>query len=153
MFNTVRNLRIMNVCWWICIEFIVRINNASACISFVFCVLLYYSVLYSLCLCRNNNIDIYHLEDEHTPRYYTVRTKPANRFPVTSTTMIIAITKRKKLSETKVVKWMTELSRSQLAKSTLISIYELWRKELWDYRFCKHTKWRPEIGAFRVKYG
>ncbi len=49
--------------------------------------------------------------------------------------MVIAITKRTKSSETKLEKWEQTLSRSQLTKFTWKSIYELWRKELWHYRF------------------
>ncbi len=50
--------------------------------------------------------------------------KPHNGFPVHSPAMIIAITKCKKSSETKVGKWRTAFY-DQLAKFTLISIYEL----------------------------
>ena len=65
----------------------------------------------------------------------TQTTNPVNRFPVTSPAMIIAITKRKKSSEIRIGKQRTALSQSQLVKFTLISIYKLWCKELWDYRF------------------
>ncbi len=70
----------------------------------------------------------------HTIAYRPQRYKPLSGFPVTSPAMI-AITKRKKSSETKVSKWRTAFLQSQLAKFTFISIYELWRKELWDDRF------------------
>ena len=58
--------------------------------------------------------------------------KPVNVFPVTSPAMVIAITKRKKSRETNREKWGKALSRSQLTKFTLMSIYELWRKGLWE---------------------
>ena len=56
--------------------------------------------------------------------------KPINLFTVTSPAMVIAITKRKKSRETNREKWEKALSRSQLTKFTLMSIYELWRKGL-----------------------
>ncbi len=69
--------------------------------------------------------------------------------------MVIAITKRKKSSETKVSKWRKALSRTHaIGEVHFISIYELWRKELWDITdFGKQTKWQPESRAFGIKYG
>ncbi len=83
---------------------------------------------------------------------YHVVAKTLNGFPVTSPAMIIAITKHKKSSETKVDKWRTAFLQSQLAKFTLISVYELWRKECGFTDFGKWTKWCPESEAFQVKY-
>ena len=54
--------------------------------------------------------------------------KLLNGFPVTSPAMIIAITKHKQSSETKVGKWRMGFLRSQLAKFTLISILRTFGK-------------------------
>ncbi len=51
-------------------------------------------------------------------RWRTVWTKPVNRFPVTSPAMIIAITKRKESSKTKLSNWRKALSLPQLVNFT-----------------------------------
>ncbi len=76
--------------------------------------------------------------------------KPVNIFPVTSPAMVIVITKRKKSRETNREKWGKALSRSQLTKFTLMSIYlTLAQGIVW--------KWQPESraesGPFESKYG
>ncbi len=74
--------------------------------------------------------------------------KPLNGFPVTSPAMTIAITKCKKLNETKVGKWRTAFLQSQLVKFTLISIYKLWRKQLWDYILVNRQNGDQKAGPF-----
>ncbi len=64
--------------------------------------------------------------------FHHVVYKQVNVFLVTSPAMVIAITKHKKSRETNREKWGKALSRSQLTKFTLMSIYELWCKGLWE---------------------
>ncbi len=71
--------------------------------------------------------------------------KLVSRFPITSLAMIIAFTKHKKSSETKVGEWRKALSWYQLEKFSWNSNLQTLAQE--------QTKWRPDSGAFRVKYG
>ncbi len=63
-----------------------------------------------------------------------VLSKPINLFPVPSLAIVIAITKRTK-------------SREKPNVKNEISIYECWRKELWDYRFCRTDKMATRKGG------
>ena len=66
---------------------------------------------------------------------FSNKPKPVNLFPVTSPAMVIDITKRTKSSETNVENVRKHFCNPRSQSLLEISIYELWRKELWGYRF------------------